>query len=196
LRCGTCTSRCDCFSTLDTPQAEGRTACEVDVDPKKSIRSLTGRRLDRAIIVVLVLALAYFVVDKFWLSKREGVIENNAVALPAAPAPSAPVEVAVPEKSIAVLPFVDMSEKKDQEYFADGMAEEILDLLSRVPELHVPARTSSFYFKGRQATIADIAKVLNVANVLEGSVRRSGNTLRITVQLVRADNGYHLWSET
>jgi adenylate cyclase len=166
----------------------------VEVDPQNSIRSLTGRRLDRAIIVVLALALAYFVVDKFWLAKREAVSEGVTTVSP--PTPSTPTGIAAPEKSIAVLPFVDMSEKKDQEYFADGMAEQILELLSKVPELHVPARTSSFYFKGKQATIADIAKALNVAHLLEGSVRKSGNTLRITVQLVRADNGYHLWSET
>jgi TolB-like protein/Flp pilus assembly protein TadD len=100
------------------------------------------------------------------------------------------------EKSIAVLPFADMSEKHDQEYFADGMAEEILDLLAKIPGLHVPARTSSFYFKGKSEDIPTIARRLMVANVLEGSVRKSGNHVRVTVQLVRADNGYHLWSET
>jgi serine/threonine protein kinase len=103
---------------------------------------------------------------------------------------------AVPEKSIAVLPFVDMSEKKDQEYFSDGLSEELIDMLTKVPELRVPARTSSFYFKGKQTTIADIAKALQVANVLEGSVRKSGNVLRVTAQLIRVDNGYHLWSQT
>jgi TolB-like protein len=104
--------------------------------------------------------------------------------------------VAITDKSIAVLPFVDMSEKKDQEYFSDGLSEELIDMLAKVPELRVPARTSSFYFKGKQATIADIAKALGVAHVLEGSVRKSGNTLRVTAQLIRVDNGYHLWSET
>jgi TolB-like protein/Flp pilus assembly protein TadD len=89
-----------------------------------------------------------------------------------------------------------MSEKKDQEYFSDGMAEEIIDLLVKVPELKVPAQTSSFYFKGKSVTIADIARELKVAHVLEGSVRRSGNRLRVTVQLVRTDTGYHVWSET
>jgi len=102
----------------------------------------------------------------------------------------------VSDKSIAVLPFVDMSEKKDEEYFADGTADEILNLLAKVPGLHVPARTSSFYFKGKSEDIPTIARKLLVANVLEGSVRKSGNRVRITVQLVRADNGYHLWSET
>jgi TolB-like protein/DNA-binding winged helix-turn-helix (wHTH) protein/Flp pilus assembly protein TadD len=104
--------------------------------------------------------------------------------------------IAAVEKSIAVLPFVDMSEKKDQEYFSDGLTEELTGLLTRIPELHVAARTSAFYFKGKPATIAEIAKTLEVGNVLEGTVRKSGNTLRITAQLVQARNGYQLWSET
>ena len=103
---------------------------------------------------------------------------------------------AVPEKSIAVLPFVDMSEKRDQEYFSDGLTEELLDMLSQVPDLRVPARTSSFYFKGRPEDVPTIAQRLRVAHVLEGSVRKSGNTIRVTAQLIRADNGYHLWSKT
>jgi eukaryotic-like serine/threonine-protein kinase len=102
----------------------------------------------------------------------------------------------VSDKSIAVLPFVDMSEHKDQEYFSDGLSEELIDMLTKIPDLRVPARTSSFYFKGKQATIADIAKALGVSHVLEGSVRKSGNILRVTAQLIRADNGYHVWSET
>jgi TolB-like protein len=107
-----------------------------------------------------------------------------------------PAATANSDKSIAVLPFVDMSEKKDQEYFSDGLSEELIDMLTKVPELRVPARTSSFYFKGKQVTIANIAKALAVAHVLEGSVRKSGNTLRITAQLIRVDSGYHVWSET
>src|ERR1700730_2021192 len=115
----------------------------------------------------------------------------------ASPSPAAPSAVhSADQKSIAVLPFVDMSENKDEEYFADGLSEELIGMLTTVPELKVPARTSSFYFKGKQTTIADIAKALGVANVLEGSVRKSGNTLRITAQLIRVDNGYHVWSET
>jgi serine/threonine protein kinase/TolB-like protein len=102
----------------------------------------------------------------------------------------------VSDKSIAVLPFVDMSEKKDQEYFSDGLSEELIGMLTNIPDLRVPARTSSFYFKGKQTTIADIAKALGVAHVLEGSVRKSGDTLRVTAQLIRVDNGYHVWSET
>jgi len=89
-----------------------------------------------------------------------------------------------------------MSENKDQEYFAEGVAEEIIDRLSKVSELQVLARTSSFYFRGKATKIPDIARELNVAHVLEGSLRKSGNHLRITAQLVRADSGYHEWSET
>jgi adenylate cyclase len=103
---------------------------------------------------------------------------------------------AAPERSIAVLPFTDMSEKKDQEYFSDGLSEELIDLLTKVPDLRVPARTSSFYFKGQHATIAEMAKALSVSHVLEGSVRKAGNTIRVTAQLIRADNGYHMWSQT
>jgi serine/threonine protein kinase/TolB-like protein len=121
------------------------------------------------------------------------VLSRAPVAVPPDAGASTP---RVSDKSIAVLPFVDMSEKKDQEYFADGMAEEILDLLAKVHELHVPARTSSFYFKGRQATIADISHVLGVAYLVQGSVRKAGNHLRISAQLVRADSSYLVWSET
>ena len=134
------------------------------------------------------LTLAYFVVDKVWLSKQ-AASERNAAAL-------TPAAAAISDKSVAVLPFIDMSEKKDQAYFSDGLAEELIDMLAKVPDLRVPARTSSFYFKEQHATIAEIAKALSVAHILEGSVRRSGNTVRVTVQLIRADNGYHLWSET
>jgi TolB-like protein/Tfp pilus assembly protein PilF len=163
-----------------------------EVAPQHSIRHHTGKRLDRAIIAVLAIALSYFVIDKFWLSKHVTLaVKSTAADIKATP----PVSV-VAEKSIAVLPFADMSEKHDQEYFGDGMAEEILDLLAKIPGLHVPARTSSFYFKGKSEDIPTIARRLMVANVLEGSVRKSGNHVRVTVQLVRADNGYHLWSET
>jgi TolB-like protein/Flp pilus assembly protein TadD len=101
-----------------------------------------------------------------------------------------------PEKSVAVLPFVNMSDDKSNEYFADGLSEELIDLLAKVQEIRVPARTSSFFFKGKQATVAEIAKTLNVAHVLEGSVRRSGSTLRVTTQLIRAATGYDVWSQT
>jgi adenylate cyclase len=166
-----------------------------EVDPQRSIRQQTGQRLNRAIFVVLVLAVAYLLTDKLWLSKHVTTAQPVTVVAPVATA-VAPAAIAISDKSIAVLPFLDMSEKKDQEYFSDGLSEELIDMLTKLPELRVPARTSSFYFKGKQATIADIAKVLRVAHVLEGSVRKSGNTLRVTAQLIRADDGYHVWSET
>ena len=103
---------------------------------------------------------------------------------------------AVAEKTIAVLPFVNMSNDKDQESFSDGISEELLNLLAKVPQLQVAARTSSFSFKGKPIEIPEIARKLHVANVLEGSVRKSGDQLRITAQLIRAAEGYHLWSET
>ena len=98
-------------------------------------------------------------------------------------------------QSIAVLPFVDMSEKHDQEYFSDGLAEELLNLLAKTPGLHVIARTSSFYFKGKQVTIAEIARTLGVANILQGSVRRSGSHVRVSTQLIVASSGEEVWSE-
>src|SRR5262249_34855032 len=98
--------------------------------------------------------------------------------------------------SIAVLPFVDMSQGKDQEYFSDGISEELLDLLAKVPKLRVIARTSSFAYKGKEVSVAEIAHALKVAAVLEGSVRKSADRVRITVQLIRAADSTHLWSET
>jgi len=100
------------------------------------------------------------------------------------------------QKSIAVLPFLDLTEEMNQEPFADGMTEELIDKLTKIPGLLVPAPTSSFYFKGKKTTIADIAKALGVAYVLDGSVRKSGARLRIAARLIRADNGYVVWSET
>ena len=104
--------------------------------------------------------------------------------------------IAIPEKSIAVLPFLDLSQAKDQEYFCDGMSEEILDALAKVEGLRVVARTSSFSFKGKSVDVSDVRKKLNVENVLEGSLRREGNRVRITAQLINTRNGFHLWSET
>jgi TolB-like protein len=140
---------------------------------------------------VVIIAVVVFALDRLVLWKRN---QPEASVAPAATPTTAPA--ATPEKSIAVLPFVDMSEKKDQEYFSDGLSEELIDLLAKNPDLYVSARTSSFYFKGKSVELATMAEKLHVANVLEGSVRTSGNRLRVTAQLIRVDNGYHLWSET
>jgi TolB-like protein/Tfp pilus assembly protein PilF len=141
-----------------------------------------------ALAVVVLLAL---LAGKLWLWKHAAT--ERVVAAVAANALTAPT---ISEKSIAVLPFADMSEKKDQEYFADGLSEELIDMLTKIPDLRVPARTSSFYFKSKQASLPEIAKALGVAHLLEGSVRKSGDHLRITADLVRVNSGYHLWSET
>ena len=111
--------------------------------------------------------------------------------------PSAPSVVAAqPEKAIAVLPFLDLTEGMKQEEFADGMTEELIDRLSKIPGLRVTPPTSSFYFKGKQITVGDVAKALGVAYVLDGSVRKSGVRLRVAARLIRADSGYVEWSET
>jgi TolB-like protein/Tfp pilus assembly protein PilF len=104
--------------------------------------------------------------------------------------------VPIPEHSIAVLPFVNMSSDKEQEYFSDGISEELLNLLAKIPQLQVTARTSSFSFKGKEVAIPEIARTLHVAHVLEGSVRKSGNSVRITAQLIKAGTDTHLWSQT
>jgi TolB-like protein len=145
------------------------------------------------IAAVAVIGVGYFALDKVWLSKRSA---TDAQTSSSTFQGGTPLQGAIPEKSIAVLPFVDMSEKKDQEYFSDGLSEELIDLLAQVQDLRVPARTSSFAFKGKADDVTSIAQKLRVAQVLEGSVRKAGNTLRVTVQLIRADNGYHLWSRT
>jgi TolB-like protein/predicted Zn-dependent protease len=130
--------------------------------------------------LVLALAAAYFLVDKAWRSKHETTASAAVIS----------------DKSIAVLPFTDMSEKKDQEYFADGMAEEILDLLAKIPGLRVISRTSSFQFKGKTEDLRSIGTQLGVAYVLEGSVRKSGDRLRVTSQLINSKDGTRLWSQT
>jgi TolB-like protein len=134
-----------------------------------------------------------------WLATRP-VPASAPPPSPVVPQVSAPNVAAgapgIPEKSIAVLPFVDMSEKKDQEYFSDGLSEELLDLLAQVPDLRVAARTSSFYFKNKAEDIATIGQKLRVAHVLEGSVRKAGGKIRVTAQLIRVENGYHIWSKT
>ena len=141
---------------------------------------------------VAVIGVGYFVLNKFVLPKRPAAsVEAAAPTTASAPAPSA-----IPEKSIAVLPFVDMSEKHDQEYFGDGMAEEILNLLVKIPELKVIGRTSSFQFKGKTDDLRAIGSALGAAYVVEGSVRRSGDHVRVTAQLIDTRDGAHRWSET
>ena len=144
------------------------------------------------LIAATVLAVAYLGVHGFWVSKPGPAQDQSArtAALSGTGAQS------IPEKSIAVLPFEDMSEKHDQEYFADGMAEEIIGRLAKIHGLRVSARSSSFYFRGKNERIAAIAKELGVVHILEGSVRKAGEHLRVTAELVRAGDGAQIWSET
>jgi TolB-like protein len=166
---------------------------EKDVDRSTSITPQTGRRIDRVIIGTLVIALAFFAADKY-LWRTPPVAEESAEPVAeVVPAPEA--EVGPPAKSVAVLPFVAMSDGPDDEYFADGITEEILNSLAQLPELLVTARTSAFAFKGDDLPpIPEIAEQLGVKHVVEGSVRRSGERLRVTAQLIRAEDGFHVWS--
>ena len=157
---------------------------EVEVDRSKSIVSQTGRKLDRMIIAVLVIAVGWFAFDKFVPGSD-----------PTTPAVEVTTVADSNDKSVAVLPFVAMSSGPDDEYFADGLTEEILNSLAQLPELLVTARTSAFSFKGQDLPIQEIATALGVNHIVEGSVRRSGDRLRVTAQLIRADDGFHLWSE-
>ena len=160
---------------------------EKEVDRSQSIVADTGRKLDYMIIGVLVIALCWFAWDKFYVGRA-------AAPAPATTAQSTTV-AALQDKSVAVLPFLAMSSGPDDEYFADGLTEEILNSLAQLPELLVTARTSAFSFKGQDVPIQDIATALGVRHIVEGSVRRSGERLRVTAQLIRAADGFHLWSE-
>jgi TolB-like protein/cytochrome c-type biogenesis protein CcmH/NrfG len=146
-----------------------------------------GRRLNLVIVALLAVAVAYIAFDKLALDRPVG--ESGSVPEDSRPA-------AVADRSIAVLPFVDMSPDKDQEYMSDGIAEEMLNLLAKVPELRVTSRSSAFAFKGRNVDIPTMAEQLGVAYVLEGSVRKAGERIRITAQLIEAGSDTHLWSET
>jgi len=169
---------------------------EKDVDRSKSITNVTGKKLNHTITVVLILALGFFAFDKFVLDPDRDAAEIATAVQDAQDQVVSEDEPVEADNSVAVLPFVNMSSDQEQEYFSDGLSEELLNLLAKIPELRVAARTSSFSFKNQNLEIPEIAERLKVAYVLEGSVRKSGNQIRITAQLIQADNGYHLWSET
>ncbi len=170
---------------------------EHEVDRSQSITTNTGRKLDFVVIGVMALALAYFAYDKFAASPDM----DQVLAEPTSIAAEQPVSI-VPEpaieaeKSIAVLPFVNMSSDPEQEYFADGISEELLNALAKVKGLKVAGRTSSFAFKGKNDDLVAIGKILRVNHILEGSVRKSGTRIRITAQLIKVEDGFHMWSET
>jgi TolB-like protein/Tfp pilus assembly protein PilF len=166
---------------------------EKDIDRAASVTHKTGKQLDRIIIVLLALALGYFAFDKFVLEPARVV---DLVEETAQQARSDALVESYGDQSIAVLPFVNMSADPEQEYFSDGISEELLNLLVKIPELRVISRSSAFVFKGEKISIPEVAKKLNVAHILEGSVRKAGNQVRITVQLIEARSDTHLWSET
>ena len=174
---------------------------ESEVDRSQSIAPQTGSKLNVMITAVMALALAYFAYDKFVVSAdREAALIEAAtqviaedVAIAEANKTDANMES---DKSIAVLPFVNMSSDPEQEYFSDGISEELLNALAKMDSLKVAARTSSFSFKGQNKPVGEIAGVLGVDHILEGSVRKSGSQIRITAQLIRVSDGFHMWSET
>ena len=166
---------------------------DADVNRDDSDAQFNAKRLDRIILAMLALAIGYFAFDKFVLDP----VEDEQIAQTAhQEGRTAALTESYGDKSIAVLPFVNMSSDPEQEYFSDGISEELLNLLSRIPELRVISRSSAFSFKGKDLPIPIIAKQLNVAHVLEGSVRKAGNRVRITAQLIEARSDTHLWSET
>ncbi len=162
----------------------------------ESTTRFTGRKLDFFIIGLLVAALGYFAFDKFVLdpSRDAELVQTTAEAV--VEKVNETRNLGTVDSSIAVLPFVNMSSDPEQEYFSDGISEELLNVLSKLPGLQVAARTSSFQFKGENRDIIDIGRRLNAALVLEGSVRKAGLQVRITAQLIDAKTGFHLWSET
>lgn len=160
-----------------TPDGLRRTK---EVKPEESIRIHTNNRLNHVILGALIIAIGLIIYDVL----TESPVNNSSIT------------ASKDDKSIAVLAFVDMSPDKDQEYFSDGISEEILNLLAKIKDLRVISRTSAFSFKGSNTMTEEIGKKLNVAHVLEGSVRKSGNTLRITAQLINTEDGAHIWSET
>lgn len=166
-----------------TPQGIRR---ESEVEASQSITRYTGRKLDRLIIAVLTVAVVFLLVNTFVLRRQPAPV----VVVPAT------ASAGIPGKSIAVLPFSDLSPAHDQEYFSDGMAEEILNALARVKTLKVVARGSSFQFKGRSASPSQIGTELGVAHILEGSVRKQGEQLRITATLMQTSDGVQQWSKT
>ena len=161
-----------------TPEGVKKAA---EVAPAESVALKTGKRIDRLIVVALLAVIAILVVERVWFAGRDTDGAPN---------------LAVVDKSVAVLPFADLSRTGDQAWFVDGLTEEILNSLARLPELKVSARTSSFRFREPDRDIRAIAEALDVANVVEGSVRRIDERLRVTVKLIRAADGLQFWSES
>ncbi len=158
-----------------TPEGLKKTA---QIEVTKSITSKTGKKLNRLLITVLSLAIVFLIVERVFFASSNANDDD------------------VRKTSIAVLPFVNFSSDKENEYFSDGLSEELLNVLAKVENLHVAGRTSSFKFKGKNENLTTIGEDLHVDNILEGSVRKSNNSIKITAQLIKVSDGYHIWSET
>ncbi len=175
---------------------------EKDVDRSQSITPRTGKRLNNTILILMALAIAYLMFDKFFERGSEPFSQEPTLQAPEpddekrALTPVAAQTSNEAEPSVAVLPFVNMSADPEQEYFSEGISEEILNVLVRVKGLKVASRTSSFTYKGENVDIPEIARQLKVGNIVEGSVRKSGNRVRITAQLINTSDDRHLWSGT
>jgi adenylate cyclase len=174
---------------------------EKDVDRTQSIAPKTGKNLDRMIIAGLALIIVGMGIERIWFAGSDEPAVTQAAGeaqISAMKDESSAIadETVIKVQSVAVLPFTAMSSGTDDSYFADGLTEEILNSLARLPELLVTARTSSFHFKDKNLPVPEIAATLGVDHIVEGSVRRSGERVRITAQLIRAEDGFHLWSNT
>jgi TolB-like protein len=166
---------------------------KLDADVDRAAPGASAKILDRIIIVMLTLAVGYFAIDKFVFDPARDAADIEAAREEGR---SDAIVGAFGDKSIIVLPFVNMSDDASQEYFSDGLTEELLNLLAKIPELRVVSRSTAFTFKGKENVVPEVAKKVNVAHVLEGSVRKSGNKIRVTAQLIDARTDRHLWSET
>jgi TolB-like protein/Tfp pilus assembly protein PilF len=167
---------------------------EVDIDRSQSVTPETGKKINTVIVVLLVLAIGGMIADRL-IPETSVDSETVDAAVVEAPEVSPPAGALPTDRSIAVLPFADLSQDQDQQYFTDGLSEELLNLLMRVDDLEVASRTSSFAYRGSTLGIPDIAQALKVGHILEGSVRKDGNRIRITAQLIKAGTDRHLWSE-
>lgn len=166
---------------------------DAEVPADASIAMATGRRMDRLMLGGLLALAALIAVERFLLPPPPAPIAASDAAAPAAAAPAVSPEG---KNSVAVLPFANMSGNPEEEYFSDGMTEELLNVLARIPGLRVAARTSVFAFKGKGGDVREIGRTLGVSHIVEGSVRRDGEQVRITAQLIRVEDGFHVWSET
>jgi TolB-like protein len=166
-----------------TPKGLKRTK---EVPLSKSITHLTGKRLNYIIVGLLVVAVAYLLFDKYYINRYANETKKVTDVSTAIKA----------KKSIVVIPFANLSSDKEQESFVDGLSEEMINSITQIPDLRIIARTSSFAFKNSNKTAQEIAKALNVEYILEGSVRKAANELRITTQLINAADESHLWSKT